>query len=82
MIPTNPPNMAPRVVKSFQYIERISTGKLAEAAIPKVSPIKKAMFIFSNKIPHAIAITPRTTTESRDTTISCFSVALPFLITF
>jgi hypothetical protein len=30
-------NSAPRVVRPFQYIDRISTGKLAEAATPKAS---------------------------------------------
>src|SRR3954464_2644410 len=46
-----PPSNAPRVVRPFQYIDRISTGKLAEAAMPKVRPTRNATFCFSNRMP-------------------------------
>ncbi|MNP73444.1 hypothetical protein D3C76_1701600 [compost metagenome] len=59
----------------------ISTGKLVEAAMPKVRPTRNATFIFSNRIPSRIAMIPRPTVAMRVTRISCFSLALPFLST-
>ncbi|MNC58604.1 hypothetical protein D3C75_1083420 [compost metagenome] len=73
--------MAPRVVSPFQYIAMSSTGKLAEAAMPNVRPTKNAMFTCSNRMPSAIASTPRATTAARETSISRASLATPRLMT-
>ncbi|MNF19229.1 hypothetical protein D3C80_2238400 [compost metagenome] len=42
--PATPPINAPRVVSPFQYIESTRIGKLTEAATPKVSATRNAMF--------------------------------------
>ncbi|MDT4804890.1 hypothetical protein FQZ97_376780 [compost metagenome] len=73
--------MAPRVVSFFQYMERISTGKLQLAAMEKARPTMKAMFCFSNRMPRPMATTPRITVVIFDTRSSSFSLALPFLNT-
>ncbi|MCY1376987.1 hypothetical protein D9M69_645240 [compost metagenome] len=75
--PARPPQMAPRVVRPFQYMAMISTGKLADAAMPKVSPTRKAMFTSSKRMPRPMATTPRPTTAMRETRISWASLALP-----
>ena len=69
------------VVRSFQYMAMISTGKLVEAATPKVRPTRKATFIFSNKMPRQMAMMPRPTVAMRVTRISSFSLAVPFFST-
>ncbi|MNL49969.1 hypothetical protein D3C87_1729460 [compost metagenome] len=79
--PEKPPMIAPLVVRPFQYMAMISTGKLVEAAMPKVRPTRNATFIFSNRMPNRIATMPRPTVAMRVTRISCFSLALPFLNT-
>ena len=42
--PSQPPIIAPRVVRFFQYIESSSTGKLQLAAIENARPTINAMF--------------------------------------
>ncbi|CAI2447733.1 Uncharacterised protein [Serratia ficaria] len=79
--PSQPPIMAPRVVRRDQYIDRMIIGKLQLAAMENASPTIKAMFCFSNKIPSAIATMPSSTTVILDTRSSSRSVALPFLTT-
>ncbi|MNT30946.1 hypothetical protein D3C72_1667630 [compost metagenome] len=79
--PAQPPHSAPRVVRPFQYMAMISTGKLAEAATPKVRPTRKAMFICSNRSPRPMATRPRQTVAMRLTRISSFSLARPFFST-
>ena len=58
--PSQPPITAPRVVSPRQYIDRISTGKLALAAMAKARPTMKAMFCFSKAMPSTMATTPST----------------------
>ncbi|MNN83983.1 hypothetical protein D3C81_2010930 [compost metagenome] len=79
--PVKPPQRAPRVVRPRQYMAMISTGKLAEAATPKVRPTRKAMFICSNSSPRPMATRPRQTVAMRLTRISSFSLARPFFST-
>ena len=65
--PMKPPITAPRVVQFFHSIDRISGGKLAEAATAKASDTMKAMFCFSNKMPKTTATTPKARVVTRDT---------------
>lgn len=79
--PRKPPITAPRVVQFFHNKDRISTGKLAEAAMANASDTMKATFCFSNTMPSSTAITPSTRVVTRETFSSEPGAGLPFLIT-
>src|SRR5574343_202878 len=79
--PAMPPHSAPRVVRPFQYMDRISTGKLTEAATPKARATRKATFWSLNRMPRMRAMQPMATEAMRVTFISWALVAWPFLIT-
>ena len=62
-------------------MDRISTGKLTEAATPKVSATRKATFWSLNRMPRMMAMKPMATDANLVTLISWALVAVPFLIT-
>jgi len=72
---------APRVVVPFHNSDRISTGKLPEAASAKASETMKATFCFSNRIPSRIANAPSASVLMRETLSSLADVAFPLLKT-
>jgi hypothetical protein len=76
-----PPHSAPRVVRPFQYIDRMSTGKLTDEATPKASATRNSTFWSLKAMPSTMAAMPRPTEAMRVTFISCSLVAVPFLIT-
>ena len=53
--PRKPPITAPRVVQPFHRMDRISGGKLADAATANARDTMKAMFCFSKAIPRTTA---------------------------
>ena len=77
--PAKPPATAPLVVQPFHSTERIRAGKLAEAAMAKVSDTMKATFCFSNTMPRNMAMMPRATVVSLEILSSSLELALPFL---
>ena len=79
--PKKPPITAPRVVHCFHSMDKISAGKLAEAATAKASDTMKAMFCFSNKMPNTTATRPKARVVMRETFSSAALSALPFLMT-
>ncbi|MNN69781.1 hypothetical protein D3C81_1855950 [compost metagenome] len=69
------------MVSPFQYIESTRMGKLTEAATPKVSATRKAMFWSLNRMPSTTATMPMPTEAIRDTRRSSRASALPFFTT-
>ena len=69
------------MVSPFQYMERISTGKLAEAATPKVSATRNATFCPSNRMPSTIAVAPIASVATFETRSSSCSDAFPLRMT-
>ncbi len=79
--PIQPPIMAPRVVRFFQYMESSRIGKLQLAATENARPTMNAMFWLSKAIPRKIATTARAMVVIFEIRISSFSLALPALMT-
>ena len=80
--PVKAPHSAPLVVNPRQVMERMSTGKLADAATPKVSATMNARFWFSKTIPSTMATIPIATAAILETRTSSRSLTRPLRITF